>query len=250
MPYAKNGTINIYYEVEGKGPPLVMLHGLTGSLESYRETGFVEALSDGYQVILMDARGHGKSDKPHQSSMYAAEYLVSDVTAVLDDLGIETTSFFGYSFGGGIAFECAKYAPERMKALIAGGAGARQPSAEMYDALISHLITAKETVAIKIQSGEKVSSRETHLMEIDLEAIQALCKAVVTGPAVIDSVPNMKMPFLLFVGELDNPPAVSETVDLLSDAAFILLPGLDHVQAGSRPDLIVPHIKAFLSRVN
>ncbi|MFC1947932.1 alpha/beta fold hydrolase [Chloroflexota bacterium] len=250
MPYAKNGTINIYYEVEGEGPPLLMLHGLTGSLEGYKETGFVEALNDEYQVILMDARGHGKSDKPHDPAMYVTNILVFDVIAVLDSLGIKATNFFGYSFGGGIAFECAKYAPERMKSLIVGGAGARQPSVETYDKLINSLKTGKEAVTSKYTRGGELSPQETHLLAIDLEAIEALCKAIVSSPAVINEVPNMNKPFLLFVGEFDNPSAVEETSELLPDATFVLLPGLDHVQAGSRPDLIVPYIKEFLSRVN
>jgi len=51
MPCAKNADINIYYEVEGEGPPLVMLHGLTASLDGWKETGFVDALIDDYRVI-------------------------------------------------------------------------------------------------------------------------------------------------------------------------------------------------------
>ena len=76
MPYTKNGDVNIYYEVEGEGPPLVMLHGLTSSLEGWRESGYIDALKDDYQLILMDARGHGKSDKPHDPAMYISENLV------------------------------------------------------------------------------------------------------------------------------------------------------------------------------
>ncbi|HEY94682.1 MAG TPA: alpha/beta hydrolase [Dehalococcoidia bacterium] len=250
MPYTKNGTINIYYEVEGKGPPLLMLHGLTRSLKDYRETGFVKSLNDEYQVILMDARGHGKSDKPHNPAMYDTNILAGDVITVLDSLGIETINLFGYSFGGGIAFECAKHAPERMKSLIVGGAGARQPTSEMYDELINSLKIGKEAVTSKYEGGGELSPQETHLLKIDLDAIDALCKAIVSSPKVIDDVSNMNIPFLLFVGEFDNPSIVKETSDLLPDATFILLPGLDHIQAGSRPDLIVPHIKEFLSRIN
>ena len=105
----------------------------------------------------MDARGHGKSDKPHDPVVYIAENLVHDVIVVLDSLGIETTNFFGYSFGGGIAFECAKYAPERMKSLIAGGVGARQPPPEMYEGLIKSFKAGKETIASKYEQGNKLS---------------------------------------------------------------------------------------------
>lgn len=251
MPYAKNGDINIYYEVEGEGPPLVMFHGLTGSLEGWRESGYVDALKYDYQVILMDARGHGKSDKPHDPAMYISENLVGDVIAILDSLGIETTNFFGYSFGGGIAFECAKYAPERMKSLIVGGAGARMPPPETFEEVIKSLEADKEAVASKHEQGNKLSPQEARLLANELEALAALCKGIVSSPSLIDDLPRMNMPFLLFVGESDFAfEGAKETSELLPNATFISFPGLDHVQAGSRLDLVIPHIKEFLSRVN
>ncbi|UCH42132.1 MAG: hypothetical protein JSW16_04705, partial [Dehalococcoidales bacterium] len=63
--------------------------------------------------------------------------------------------------------------------------------------------------------------------------------------------PGMTMPFLLFVGEHDNSfSAAKEAGELLPDVTFISLPGLDHMQALNRLDLVIPHIKEFLSRVN
>jgi pimeloyl-ACP methyl ester carboxylesterase len=64
MPYANNNGVKIYYEVEGQGPPLLMLHGFAGSLEDWREAGYVAAFKNDYQLILVDLIGHGKSDKP------------------------------------------------------------------------------------------------------------------------------------------------------------------------------------------
>ena len=251
MPYAKNGDVRIYYEVEGEGPPLVMLHGLTSSLEGWKESGYVDALKDDYQIILMDARGHGKSDKPHDPAMYAAENLVGDVIAVLDSLGIETTNFFGYSFGGGIAFECAKYAPERMKSLIVGGAGARMPPPETFEEVIKSLKAGMEAVASKYKQGDELSPAEARLLANDLEALVALCRGSGSSPPIIDDVPGMNIPFLLFVGESDdNYSGAKETSELLPDVTFISLPGLDHIQAGSRLELVIPHIKEFLARVN
>ena len=92
--------------------------------------------------------------------MYATEKLVGDVVAILDSLAIETTNFFGYSFGGGIAFECAKYAPERIKSLIVGGAGARQPSAEMYDELINYFKAGMEAVPRNMNREESYLLRK------------------------------------------------------------------------------------------
>ena len=252
MPYAKNGDTNIYYEVEGEGPPLVMLHGLIRSLEDIREAGYVDALKDDYQIILMDARGHGKSDKPHDPAMYISENIVGDVIVVLDSLGIETTNFFGYSYGGGIAFECAKYAPQRMKSLIVGGAGARHPPPEMLEENIKLFETGIEAlVATREQTGPISPGVKARMLANDCEALVAICKAILSSPSIIDDLPGMNMPFLLFVGESDNNfSGAKESSELLPDVTFISLPGLDHIQAGSRLDLVIPHIKDFLARVN
>jgi pimeloyl-ACP methyl ester carboxylesterase len=61
--------------------------------------GYVEALRPDYQLILVDARGHGASDKPHEPAAYALSLRVSDIVAVLDALHLSTAHFWGYSMG-------------------------------------------------------------------------------------------------------------------------------------------------------
>src|SRR3712207_4870218 len=100
MPYVNNDDTRIYYEVEGAGPPLVLLHGLSDSLASWRDYGFVAGLASDYRLILIDARGHGRSDKPHDPNAYGHAQRAADVAAVLDDLAIDRAHFLGYSLGG------------------------------------------------------------------------------------------------------------------------------------------------------
>lgn len=122
MPYVNNQGVRIHYEVVGAGPPLVLHHQTFGSLESWQDFGYLNALKRDRQLILMDARGHGASDKPHDPSAYSLPLRVGDVTAVLDDLGIGQTDYFGYSLGGWIGFGLARCAPLRLRSLILGGA--------------------------------------------------------------------------------------------------------------------------------
>jgi len=75
MPYADNQGIRIHYQVEGKGPPLMLQHGFTSNLKSWRQFGYVDALKHHYQLILLDARGHGASDKPHDPAAFAWSYF-------------------------------------------------------------------------------------------------------------------------------------------------------------------------------
>ena len=121
MPYADNGSVRIYYQVEGEGPALVLQHGFTESVVDWSEAGYVEALRPDYRLILIDARGHGASDKPHDPDAYVLNRRVADVVAVLDALDIAKALFWGYSMGGWIGFGIAKYAKERVRALVIGG---------------------------------------------------------------------------------------------------------------------------------
>ena len=91
MPYVERDGVRIHYRVEGSGVPLVLHHGFTSRLDRWYENGYVEALQDRYRLILIDARGHGKSDKPHEPAAYQTERRVADVLAVMDAVGIELT---------------------------------------------------------------------------------------------------------------------------------------------------------------
>jgi pimeloyl-ACP methyl ester carboxylesterase len=252
MPYARNGKVKIYYEVEGEGPPLVMLHGLTGSGEGWRESGYVDALKDEYRLILMDFRGHGKSDKPRDPAQYTVENIVGDVTAVLDRLGIKTACFHGYSFGGGICYELARRIPGRIKALIIGGCGAQNPPREMLEGQSKLFESGAENiVAAYEQNGPLPPDVKAHILANDYQALAAVCKGMMTFPPVINYVPEMKMPILLYAGERDfGFQAVVETSKMLPDATLVSLPGLDHMLGGGSADLVVPHFKRFLAPVN
>ena len=86
MPYTDNQGVRIHYRVTGDGLPLVLQHGFYGSAEDWYEFGYTAKLSREYCLILVDARGHGASDKPHEPEAYELHLRVADIVAVLDDL--------------------------------------------------------------------------------------------------------------------------------------------------------------------
>lgn len=65
MPYANNQGVQIYYQVTGNGSPLVLQHGFSASIADWYIFGYVEKLHNNHRLILVDARGHGASDKLH-----------------------------------------------------------------------------------------------------------------------------------------------------------------------------------------
>jgi pimeloyl-ACP methyl ester carboxylesterase len=93
--------------------PSLLHHGTSGSGADLIELGYVDALKADHQIILLDARGHGDSDKPHDPAAYDLALRASDVVAVLDAVGIAKADYFGYSMGGWIGFGVAKHAPQR-----------------------------------------------------------------------------------------------------------------------------------------
>jgi pimeloyl-ACP methyl ester carboxylesterase len=252
MPYAINHGTKIYYEVEGQGIPLIIHHGLSGCLDNWRENGYVDALKDDFQVVLMDGRGHGKSDKPHDPALYGGDAYAGDVAAILDDLGLPAANFFGYSFGGGLAFELAKRIPQRLISIICGGCGARLPGKEMIQGQIEFYRAGPEAMLKAYEQAGALPRRiKEHILANDSQALVAICQSMLAEKSLLEDLPEMSMPFLIFAGDKDFTFAgAKESAELLPNASFITLPGLDHSLAGGSPELIVPKIREFLKRVN
>ena len=111
---ADSQGVKIAYELRGEGEPLTVVHGL-----AYDRAGWgtlPDLLAERYRVVLIDNRGVGESDAP--AGPYSVTQMAADVTAVLDDAGIDRTNLFGVSLGGYIAQELALTAPERVEKLI------------------------------------------------------------------------------------------------------------------------------------
>src|SRR5262245_23137880 len=230
MPHVTHQGIRIHYQVTGEGPPLVLQHGFTQSVKSWHMAGYVDVLQSHYQLILVDARGHGASDKPHAPAAYELPLYVGDIVAVLDALHLRTVPFWGYSMGGWIGFGMAKYAPERVQALIIGGQhpygrrlSARRPDGSDPQAFV---------VALFGERPRQSSERQDELFANDFRALAA---AQQDRPSLEDLLPTMTIPCLLYVGEADGAfPHVQACVKDMPNATLAALPGFNHGE-GIRP---------------
>ncbi|MET1014153.1 MAG: alpha/beta hydrolase [Paenisporosarcina sp.] len=110
--FQSKGT-SLVYEEFGEGEPLVLLHGLTGNRHMFEQD--VQVLKKYFRTIVLDARGHGDSNKP---SSYTLNDHIADVLNLLDHLGIDETYMIGVSMGSYIAQGVAIASPERVKKLI------------------------------------------------------------------------------------------------------------------------------------
>jgi pimeloyl-ACP methyl ester carboxylesterase len=248
MPYVDSEGVRIHYLVDGDGPPLVLQHGFTSSSDAWRQFGYVPALCRDNRCILVDARGHGASGKPHDAAAYALPKRVADVVAVLDALQIPKANFFGFSMGGWIGFGMAKYAPERVNALLVAGA---HPYADRSWDAFRHVDGADPEAFLSALESVLEQRIAPELRPLVLtNDLRALAAAAQERPALDDVLPTMTMPCLLLVGEKDaRYPAVQECARHLAHATLTSLPGLTHIESFVRSDLVLPHITRFLASV-
>ena len=257
MPFAINEKVKVYYEVEGEGPPLILAHGVTGNTTYWRGYGYVDQLIEQFTVIAFDARGHGKSDKPHEAAAYDQRLMVADVLAIMDALDIEKAHFWGYSMGGNLGFSLAKHAAERLVSLIAGGTDPYYSPPENMEpnAFLSiferGVLAGPEVIVDGMRSlfGTLSPQYEERLRRLDAQAMVACMQNAQTRPSHRETIPLIDVPCLLYVGDADDAcyQSSEQAAREMRNGRFFSLPGLNHVGASSAVELIMPHVLSFLS---
>lgn len=116
MPYIKANDLNIYYELEGAGEPLLLIRGLGSTCEGFREQ--IRGLAPHFQVVAFDNRCVGRTDQPQQP--FAIANMADDTAALLEALEIESANVFGVSLGGMVAQELAIRHPHKVRKLVLG----------------------------------------------------------------------------------------------------------------------------------
>jgi len=117
--YAKANGLKYYYEISGKGEPLLLLHGGLGSTDMFKP--IMPAFTEHRQVIAIDLQGHGRTELGNRK--ISLPDLGDDMASVLTQLGYKNVDVMGYSFGGGVAFRLAVQHPEMVRRLALVSAG-------------------------------------------------------------------------------------------------------------------------------
>lgn len=244
MPFAENNGVKIYFETHGEGHPVVLLHGFTGNVQQWKLAGYIPRLEKSYRVILIDQRGHGQSDKPHEADAYSLDKRLKDVTSVLDCLDIIKASLFGYSMGGWLAFALAAYFPQRVEALIIGGA---HPFEDRIDEF-SGVDGSDSNVFLRALAsfiGEEIAPEfQPIILQNDLVAVSA---AAQPRESLEKYLPAIKVPCLLFAGENDNRfEKIKLCAERLPNASLLVVPMASHATALFKVDVVLPAVKSFL----
>ncbi|MCW4041937.1 MAG: alpha/beta hydrolase [Candidatus Bathyarchaeota archaeon] len=258
MPFVTNRDVRIHYELEGKGPALVLHHGLTSNLQSWRIYGYTDALKADYRLILVDARGHGASDKPHDIDAYSPEIMTSDIVAVLDAVNVNQAHFWGYSMGAHIGFNVSQYCPTRFRSFILGGHSPLPRSDAVTQAM--NRITGALRIGAEdgpaaflafqeVETGQAVSSeRWQRILKNDFCALYALWQNIFAWPLTSDRVSQIAVPCLLYAGDQDPcHNSVKMAASQILNARFLSFAGLTHGMVTPSRRML-PHVKWFLSQ--
>jgi pimeloyl-ACP methyl ester carboxylesterase len=246
----------LYYDREGTGRPVVVLHGFTSSVDgNWRQPRIWGALLDGgHEVFGFDARGHGRSEKPHDPAAYENDAMVRDVAAFLDLLSLGEVDLVGYSMGAATAirFAASDFAAgdHRLRRLVLGGIGgdpARSAAPETVEARARMgrrmLAAAEAPDAGAIE--DRLTRRIRRVMDArgnDLQAMAAIQRA--RRPLGGDFEPGrVAVPTLVVCGDKDISP--SDLAAALPNARSLVLEG-DHEGVVINPAL-AEAITAFLS---
>ncbi len=250
MPRINNQGVSIHYQVEGEGPPLLMLHGAFVDSKFWFESGYVERLRKSYRLILVDLRGHGDSDKPYDSDSYSVDLFVQDVIAVLDDLEIGNCHALGISFGGWIVYSLCRKHPERTKSMILLD-GIPGPD---DSALILEYSDKIEELASSIP--QLTPAQKKRFLNNDKLALQSLARGVADDiHRIIEDIntlpENINLDSLILTSDLDGLDGIE--IELMrkiecsvSNGSLITLAGLNHIDLSVRSDKTTPYILHFL----
>ncbi len=255
MPHADNNGIKIYYKVEGKGTPIVMLHGFEGDIKGWYRISYVDSLKKDYQLILVNLRAHGRSDKPHESEAYTMKLLTSDIIAVMDDLKLEKAHFWGYSMGGHIGFGLTKYYPERFFSFILGGISPQDVEEELQLEIDNYSKAFKGGLDTYLsyykKSGVEITTEmKEEIDNYDFKALYAFFRGDIFHGHE-EHLPQLEVPILLYVGEEDgwgHYPRAVECSKIIPNIRLVSFPDQGH-GVHSHKDLVLPHVIEFLNEL-
>ena len=259
--FVDNNGVRIHYEVDDApddAPPLVLMHGMGMSTKDWRHAGYTAALSGDFRLILIDSRGFGQSDKLTDPADYGRTQKVSDVTAVLDDLGVEKAHYWGYSMGASIGWALGMLSPHRFRSLVLGSYPVISVNVPDFDrarwearAKLMRLGMDVYVAAMEMDAGPLPHSDRERLLGNDKDAYAAQQIANLDWGAPDENIVNMTLPTFVYAGTKDkrNHEPAKRCATLAPNASFLSLPDHTHMEAFLAAHTMVPHVREFIAMV-
>ncbi|MBA2530199.1 MAG: alpha/beta fold hydrolase [Euzebyales bacterium] len=247
-----------HYISKGEGPPVVLVHGLGGTLHAWY--GVTENLALHHHVVALDLRGHGRSDG--SNAALTVPQLAGDVEALIGALELPAVTLVGHSLGTLAAQHLAANLPEAVDNLVlVGGISHFEPPAnEVYlkraeiveadgmDALVDEWVPG----ALAPRTRAKLPQLEGLLREMflrnDPSSYAKACRALAKAPSIDRE--RIGQPTLLLVGDHDRSTPIAMTEELHRDipvSQVRVIPSAAHWVALEQPDAIAAAILEFLT---
>jgi pimeloyl-ACP methyl ester carboxylesterase len=259
--FDSNG-VRIRYVDQGSGPPVVLLHGFSGSLETgWVETGVLPNLATDYRVIAFDSRGHGKSDKPHDPQSYGLQ-MGQDVVRLLDHLNIARAHIVGHSMGAGITAKLLTTNPDRfLTATLSGSAGRQGWTPEAAAAAEAEAVEFEQGIPFRSMilrtaptdqpkpTDEQIQAQsQQRLARNDRFAMAALVRSRGEQTFSAAQMATVQVPTLGLIGSADaNLAAMQKLTSVLPTLKVVVIEGATHGGAlgvARRPEF-VDNFRAF-----
>lgn len=222
---------------DAEAPTVVLVHGFASSTrDTWVLTGWVRMLErEGFRVLGIDLRGHGRSQKPHDSAGYTVRTMASDVEAVLDTFLIDEAYYVGYSLGARIGWEVLQDLGDRIPRAVLGGVPDGIPLEHLDVAQVRRYI-ADGTPVTDTRTGRYLELTE-RVPGNDLEALLALALGLRDSRSIDpDPAHAPQQPVLFATGEQDAVIAGSRSLAAAApQSSFLEIAGRHHFNApGSR----------------
>lgn len=250
--YAPVNGLNMYYEMQGNGQPLVLLHGgfgVVGRFAAFEE--LLPTLAKTRQVIAVELQGHGRTADIERPLSF--EQMADDVAALIKHLGIEQADLFGFSLGGGVVQQTAIRHPEMVRKLVVASAPCKRDGWHTEDLAGMAAISAETMVNTPMHAAylsvapnpadwTRLADKTRQLLgqdydwSADVTAIKAPTLLAVGDTDGVRLEHAVEMFRLLYGGDMDKGPR----------SQLIVLPGTMHPMVLTRTDLLLPALTIFL----
>ncbi|MGB3184550.1 MAG: alpha/beta hydrolase [Ornithinimicrobium sp.] len=244
--YADVNGVHMYYERHGQGSPVVLIHGGVMTIP-LSWSGLIPLLSESHEVIALELQGHGRTTDIERD--FTPANNAADVTALLDQLGIEKAVIIGHSTGAAVALEMTiNHGSKVSKCVALSGsvkADAAIPEFADMDALLAsgRVPTAEEMSAME-QDYQRLSPTPENW-----EAFHHKIATSDDGSGWTDEqLAGIQCLVLVVLGDLDFVQLghLTQVQQLIPGSQVAVLPGTTHTQVPTRTDLLGPILQAFL----
>jgi pimeloyl-ACP methyl ester carboxylesterase len=232
MPRFHNGSVEIDYLDEGRGDPIVLVHGFASTKEiNWVNPGWVATLTRaGRRTIALDGRGHGRSTKLYAPADYHTDRMMDDVRALLDHLSLPHADVMGYSMGARITAWLALRHGERVRSAILGGLGIHLVDGVGLPERIADALEADSLDDVTDPTGRTFRAFADQTQS-DRRALAA-CIRGSRQTLSREEVAAIKVPMLIAVGDKDPiAGSATELAALIPGAQALNIPGRDHMLA-------------------